>query len=226
MADENLNNIGPSQVVTTIIRTLSKDAKKPRRTRGRPKKKVKSPAAAVEEVARSSAWLTTLANLALLIAIFTIIFAAHRAIQNNKNSTSVSTTAPAQQPTAVAQEVEQKVEQKIEVEEEKIAVEGVKEEAKTEVTEEPAKEIKKIKKNRSAKRFRGRGKYSSDPYTSGGPLDLDRRIPAPEVNTKNNKLDYNYSDKRNPWNAGGNLDLDSDSARDEYKKKTTLSSTE
>ena len=143
---------------------------------------------------RSDAWFTAISNLALLIAIFTIIFAAHQAFKKNKmpvEADKVRTEAPKAE-VAVVEEIKAEPTALKENEIEEIKIEAPK-------VEQPKIEQPKVV-NRT------------DPYTNGGPLDLDRRdLSAVSVKDA-------FSDHKNPWNGGGALDLDNSSAREEYKK--------
>ncbi|PIR16418.1 MAG: hypothetical protein COV46_08405 [Deltaproteobacteria bacterium CG11_big_fil_rev_8_21_14_0_20_49_13] len=249
MAEENNRDRGPSEAVTTVISALPKDTKKPRRKHGQ-RRTAKRQGYSIqgtslpsipEEEKKRGVWLTTIANLALLLAVFTIIFAAHRAIQNSKHASNATVVAkvkvvsaptdvePAEpkEPEAITEEFKEDAEE--EAVKEKIAVEETKKD-KSETAKETSIEAPKEKN--------AAGKYHPDPYTNGGPLDLDRRTPSTAKIGSNtyNELNQNYyrgndarrdySPSHNPWNAGGQLDLDSANARQEYLKKNYISSTE
>ncbi|MBI2974605.1 MAG: hypothetical protein HYY43_03345 [Deltaproteobacteria bacterium] len=152
-------------------------------------------------------WLSAVSNLALLLAIFTIVFAAHRAIQNNQKQAAES-------PVAVTAEVPLEAEETTSQEEaapqtnSKIIEES---EAEKQIAEEPSpkEETIPIKKQKIVSKKQTTS--SVDPYTDSGPLDLDR--------TKlNGFTNGRINDFANPWNSGGHLDLDNESARNEYKK--------
>ena len=196
MVDEPVNN-----AVTTIMDSEPSArpvSPKPRRTRKTPKKNnthVRLPQMPEEEQ-RSKVWLSTLANLVLLIAIFTIVFAAHRAIQTHIQTqapVAAVSEQPQQQPTAQPETVTAEPEAE-ETEPSQVSkqTEETKEETKPET--EPIKQTKRIRLT------------WHDPYTSGGQHDLDR-----------------VSDHNNPWNAGGVLDLDNNTMREEYKKNNYIS---
>jgi|GEM_PF-5516995 len=155
----------------------------------------------------SQTWFTAIANLAILIAIFTIIFAAHHAFKRNKmtaNSSDQQEIAAATTTTVSASISDAPAND--------TAANNIKEEPQ-EVTEKPSEpvvptvETKAEKPKAVAKKSR-----QSDPYTNGGPLDLDRT----SVNAVN--IEKAFSDDKNPWNSGGALDLDSSTAREQYKK--------
>ena len=105
MVEKSEEKVGfePSVAVTTVIESLPKSGNS-NETRPSRKKRNKSKKQAIKkepkreapqphiEGPKSSVWLSAISNLILLIAIFTIVVAAHRAIQKNKiESTAVTT---------------------------------------------------------------------------------------------------------------------------------------
>jgi hypothetical protein len=251
------NNNAPSPAVTTIIESLPKasDAKGPRRQkrkytrrqrRGADSSTRRSPGSSQsasseenENGLNSATFLKIISNLALLLAVFTIVFAAHRAIQGNKKEAAltaepVQVTQPAPQPPKIEKKAEpaqvaevpkaeekqpegQKIEdQKVAEPEEK---ETVAEEQKAE-TEKPETKAEEPKTEATTA-----VRDMSDPYTNGGPLDLDRPENAALLHKAVPSAKTQFSDVRNPWNSGGVMDLDAEAARQEYKKRY-LSSTE
>lgn len=220
MQENNLNN-GPEVVISSAEPSAmpSKPARK-RRKKAPARRAVAAPTLPKEESSsNSNVWFMAISNLALLLAIFTIIFAAHHAFQKNRTAkvAAVGTTSQATE-TAVevkteeavpttAQEATEAVQQAANIETEDTAkIEGTTAVVKTEKTSK--KKLRKVRGN-------------EDPYTNGGPLDLDRRSVA-DVND----VKKAFSDHSNPWNGGGALDLDSPASREQYNKKSYLSSTE
>lgn len=178
--------IEPSQVVTTttIVESLPGGVKKLRRRRKRKtlaRSRVVSKSLETPDTEKHHpVWFSTLANMALLIAIFAIIFAAHHAIQNNRQPPIIlQKEVVAQQPTAVTPE-------------------PVVEPIKTELVKNEEQEIEAVAQESEV----------IEPVKPK--VSLERR---PVIN-------------RNPWNDGGTLDLDSATARQEYKNKGYLSSTD
>lgn len=220
--EEEIKNIAVPEIVTT----------KPVKRRTTSRKRAPKVASSLPETfeakeARSSFLLSWIANLTLLLAIFTIIFVAHRAIQNNgKEKTALETQENIPQTTqesAKATEVPAAVtpEQKVpEVAEAPKVTEAAPAEEKLAEEKPVAKE-----QPRKTKYAKKRAATVSDPYTSGGPLDLDNigRNTAKDPQELNTSA---FSDHRNPWNSGGAHDLDNPSNRNEYKKKNYLSSSE
>lgn len=280
MIDEREENVSfePSVAVTTVIKSLPKvgestTTKPPRKKQSRSGKKHSKKSAKKEptspqvvEAPRSSVWLSAISNLILLIAIFTIVFAAHRAIQKNKieiaqeTQQTVQTETAEKTPTPVETTTQPETatttetastnlppEASAETVAQEEAKEAVKTETqKTEETKESAvaenkpeeKAEKKVEENVVVKEDTApsekpkpvaRKKDFSDPYTSGGPLDLDRRenTNVIEALKEESSITKNIgTDHRNPWNGGGHQDLDNPNTREEYLKNNYISITE
>jgi hypothetical protein len=202
------NRQTPSPEIAGVIETLPQadgEAQRKRTYTKRRKRKTAQRSAAAREAVnlnipssdeepRSKVFLTTVANLALLIAVLTIVFAAHRAVQNRQQEIAEKTIDHTQTIDQAAQTTDQP--QKVQAAEPAEPTEP----AETVEPVEPAKAIKTVKRY-------------SDPYTNGGPLDLDRH--------GNAGADI-AGDLKNPWNSGGPLDLDNEAARQQYKKALSL----
>ncbi len=237
--------------------------------RGRRKKsdsaKVSVMPAAEKNSAQSSApiWFSVASNLAILIALFTIVFAAHKGLQNNKvanimileqqdntvvavaaenASAETDVIAEQQAQTATEENVKQNTEPKTIAQSDITNAEAqIKPDAESPSVEAPA--VAPVKAVAARKETVPR----TDPYTDGGPLDLDRRenivkraseqmhtetrtASNPKEETlKNddtkltkthsvNKQQHLYTDINNPWNGRGDDDLDSPKNRELYKK--------
>lgn len=178
MAEENLNNLGSeepafsSQVVVTSPAESAAPAKPRRRGRkpGVAKKQAVPPPPA--KIHRSPIWLSTVANLALLIAIFTIILATHRAIQNNRHASEiVAVETSAEQPQQKV--AEEKLAEKRPAQQAEQIVEKT---AETIQVEKPvAKPSLKIKKKAvvAKKRMIEDLDMARNLWNNGGPYDLD-----------------------------------------------------
>lgn len=227
MADQQ----NPSPSIAGVIDTLSQAGGEPQETRKRTytkrrrRKNARKNATtrdalqlnvpSSDEEPRSRMFLTTVANLALLVAVLTIVFAAHRAVQNNRQQTAeqttdhrpqtidqtTQTTEPASEPRTTAEQI---IDDRPETIDQKQQAQPQPRAGPPPAETEPAKQAKRAKL----------AQPSSDPYTNGGALDLDRMLPSARSNTG--------SDHNNPWNSGGNLDLDSETNRQQYKKALSL----
>lgn len=199
-----LEETAPSQAVTTIIESLPKteakeDGVKKLRRRKKRKTLARLPRASKTQETpdtekRHTVWFSTIANLALLIAIFTIIFAAHRAIQNSR-----------QPPIARHQEVT--AQQPVQTEEQQSGVTA--EQQNNAITSEPIESIK----TEPVKNEEQKIEALAQEIQTIEPVKPKVSLERPTI-------------RRNPWNDGGILDLDSETARQEYKNKGYLSSTE
>lgn len=236
------------------------------RGRGRPRKKniadtpltnERVPPPMPRDDGNSSAWLTNFANFALLVAIFTIVFAAHRAMQCNKEAVPprihaetkagpVTTEQRSPEQISVATPPAQDVgtglqkpeTHQITANEEKkgpsqamaTSQPEADESAKAEQVKKEGPAVREFKKKRTVKNSVRKSIYHTDPYTDGGPLDLDRRGPEltdtakierPQINSRVGRIGIeDYTDHKNPWNSGTHMDLDSESARAEYKRNS------
>jgi zona occludens toxin (predicted ATPase) len=179
-----------SEPANEEIKAEKRIARKKHRRKNIPKIK-KSTEAISEQNIPAKTWLSAISNLALLLAIFTIVFAAHRAIRVNQKQITES-------PVAAAPEVSSDEKAEEPAPEKQIAEES------ESPSESPKVETQKVVSKK-------RNIYTADPYTDGGALDLDR--------TKlNGAMNGHMSENSNPWNSGGHMDLDGESARNEYKK--------
>ncbi len=172
-------------------------------------------------------FLTAVANLTLLVAVLTIVFAAHRAVQNNKQQTTeqiidnrpltIDQTAQATEP-ASAPQVTPNPSEPTEPTQQAELVETAQPQPKAgpplAETEQPEPPPKAHQAETKAKQAKPIDRFSSVPYTNGGALDLDRKLPSARSNT--------VSNQKNPWNSGGSSDLDSETSRQQYKKALSL----
>lgn len=201
MPEENGHN---PQVTSTIIKPEEIGVPQKAQPRKRTQKKRKA-AQRIKVTTNNDPprWLSAISNFLLLIAVFTIIFAAHKAL--NRKQTTVSSERPAVSEEKTRNE-ETKDEGRWTMDEKKDDSEQIQ---ITDQEEEKTKD-EKPEPTQMRKRVNAKTRKHIDPYTSGGPLDLDRR---------NSHANGDFrTDLKDPWNSGGEKDLDSEAARLEYKK--------
>jgi len=200
-----------------ILKTKKTKTAKKRSASAHRRKKIKTKTATIThptlEAKERNRWIVPVSNLALLIAIFAIIFAAHKAIQKSTRVPVGTERGIALGEKPTQEEVDEmrsmlgksaSDEDKVLTTEEMAATLNENLQADQVVVVEPEKVVGK-------KSFR-------DPYTSGGPLDLDRR----SLNEPTD-ISRQISELINPWNGGGALDLDREEKRLEYRKNNYLS---
>jgi len=199
----------PEDINTSPEVVISSDEPSPAAKRSRKRKtRAKKRPAFIADMAETSksdeapsqVWFTAISNLALLVALFTIIFAAHHAFRKNK--IVAVPDAKKEIATTTAKEVPNNVDNT-----------GAVTETKTEqtITDVQEENVEKSEQTPKEKIIRPSPIARTDPFTNGGPLDLDRKAPG------NTNVEAAFKDSANPWNGGGSLDLDSQTAREQYK---------